>query len=413
MSAFFSGSEVALFSLDKKQLNKIEAQNSLLSRYIILLLKSPRRLLVTILLGNTIFNVAATIIAVSLAVEISKAYNYSVELVLLIQIVALTAFILVIGEITPKLFASKTPVKFSKMVALPLYWTSIVIYPVAKILTDSIKFLVSKIKVDSSKTTLRTSEIAELADIGMEHGSIEEDEHELIHGLVDFKSISTREVMTPRVDIKSISVESTFEEVIQIITESGNSRIPIYKDSLDNIVGILYAKDVLNYLVIGKIEKNFSLKETLREAMFVPETKLISELLKEFQEKNMHLGIVVDEYGGTAGLISLEDILEEIVGEIQDEYDNEDEEIIKVNDDKYILLGKVDIDEVNELLDDNFKNEDDDYDTVGGFIFQQAGKIPEKGYNFDFNGYNFNVIEIDSNRVSKVIVKRIPKEETK
>ena len=413
MSAFFSGSEVALFSLDKKQLNKIETNNSLLDRYIISLLKSSRRLLVTILLGNTIFNVAATIISVSLAVDISKVYGYSVELVLLIQIVSLTIFILIIGEITPKLFASKTPITFSRIVAFPLYWTSVIIYPVAKILTDSIKFLVSKIKIDSSKTTLRTSEIAELADIGMEHGSIEEEEHELIHGLVDFKLISTREVMTPRVDIKSISIESTFEEVIQIITDSGNSRIPIYKDSLDNIVGILYAKDVLSFLVIGKTKQNFNLKKILREAMFVPETKLISELLKEFQEKNMHLGIVVDEYGGTAGLISLEDILEEIVGEIQDEYDNEDEEIIKINDDKYILLGKVDIDEVNELLDSNFKNEDDDYDTVGGFIFQQAGNIPEKGYKFDFNDFNFEVVEIESNRISKVIVKRIQRKEKK
>ncbi|MCF6270818.1 MAG: hemolysin family protein [Melioribacteraceae bacterium] len=413
MSAFFSGSEVALFSLDKKQLNKIEAQNSLLNRYIILLLKSPRRLLVTILLGNTIFNVAATIIAVSLAVEVSKVYNYSVELVLLIQIIALTIFILIIGEITPKLFASKAPVTFSRIVAFPLYWTSVIIYPVAKILTDSIKFLVSKIKIDSSKTALRRSEITELADIGMEHGSIEEDEHELIHGLVDFKSISTREVMTPRVDIKSISVESSFEKVIKIITDSGNSRIPIYKDSLDNIVGILYAKDVLNFLVIGKAKHNFNLKKILREAMFVPETKLISELLKEFQKKNMHIGIVVDEYGGTAGLISLEDILEEIVGEIQDEYDNEDDEIIKINDDKYILLGKVDIDEVNELLDSDFKNEDDDYDTVGGFIFQQAGNIPEKGYSFDYNNFNFEVIEIDNNRISKVIVKKIKRKEAK
>ena len=151
MSAFFSGSEVALFSLDKKQLNKIEAENSLLSRYIILLLKSPRRLLVTILLGNTIFNVAATIISVSLAVEISKLFNYSLELVLLIQIAALTVFILIIGEITPKLFASKAPVKFSKMVAFPLYWTSVLIYPFAKIFTDSIKFLVSKMNLTPRK----------------------------------------------------------------------------------------------------------------------------------------------------------------------------------------------------------------------------------------------------------------------
>ena len=145
--------------------------------------------------------------------------------------------------------------------------------------------------------------------------------------------------------------------------------------------------------------------------MFVPETKLISDLLKEFQEKNMHVGIVVDEYGGTAGLISLEDILEEIVGEIRDEYDNEDDEIIKINDDKFILLGKVDIDEINELLDGNFKNEDDDYDTMGGFIFHQAGKIPEKGYSFDFNNFNFKVIEIENNRISKVHVSRISKDE--
>jgi len=407
MSAFFSGSEVALFSLDKKTINKIESQNSILSRYIINLLKSPRRLLVTILLGNTLFNVAATIISVSLAIQIAEVYNYSVELALLFQIILLTIFILLIGEITPKLFASKNPVLFSKLVAFPLYWTSVIIYPIAKILTDSIKFLVSKLRIDASKTALRASEIVDLADIGKEHGSLVEEEHELIHGLVDFKSLVAREVMTPRVDIISISLKSSFKEVIKIITESGHSRIPIHEDSLDNVIGILYAKDVLNFIGHDASENNFSLKNIAREAMFVPETKLISDLLKEFQEKNMHIGIVVDEYGGTAGLISLEDILEEIVGEIQDEYDNEDKEIIKIEEDKFILLGKVDIDEVNELLDSNFKNEDDDYDTVGGFIFQQAGKIPEKGYSFDFNNYNFKVIEIENNRISKVLVEKI------
>jgi gliding motility-associated protein GldE len=412
MSAFFSGSEVALFSLDKKQLHKIESQNSMLSRYIVLLLESPRRLLVTILLGNTIFNVAATIISVSLAMQFAEIYQYSVELVLLIQIIILTVFILIIGEITPKLFASKAPVTFSRIVAFPLYWTSVLIYPVAKILTDSIKVLVAKLNIDSSKTVLKTSEIADLADLGKEHGSLEEEEHELIHGLVDFKSLVSREVMTPRVDIISLSSDSKFDEVIKIINDSGHSRIPIYEDSLDNIVGILYAKDVLNFLGSVEAENSFVLKNIAREAMFIPETKLISELLKEFQEKNMHIGIVVDEYGGTAGLISLEDILEEIVGEIQDEYDNEDKEIIKINDDKYMLLGKVDIDEVNELLDNDFSNEDDDYDTVGGFIFQQAGNIPDKGYSFEFNNYKFKVVEIENNRISKVMVERIREKST-
>ncbi len=407
MSAFFSGSEVALFSLDKKQISNLKEQSSVLGNYIVSLLDNPRRLLVTILLGNTIFNVFATILSVSIALQFAEKYSYSKELVITIQIVTLTIFILIIGEITPKLFASKTPVSFSKLVALPLYWTSVLIYPIAKILTDSIKFLVSKLKIDKSKTALRTSEIADLADIGKEHGSLEEDEHELIHGLVDFKSLVTREVMTPRVDIISIPLESSFDEVIKIITDSGHSRIPIYNDSLDNIEGILYAKDILTFLGNKDAEKNFSLKNISRESMFIPETKLISELLKEFQEKNMHVGIVVDEYGGTAGLVSLEDILEEIVGEIQDEHDDEEKEIIKVDENKFILLGKVDIDEVNELLDSNFQNEDDDYDTIGGFIFHQAGSIPEKGYNFDFNGYNFNVVEIDNNRISKVMVTKI------
>lgn len=407
MSAFFSGSEVALFSLDKKQLNLLKKQDSVLAKYILTLLETPRRLLVTILLGNTIFNVLATILAVSIAMQISSIYNYSVEFVLLIQIILLTVFILVIGEITPKLFASKSPIIFSKIVAFPLYWTAVFIYPIAKILTDSIKFLVSKLNIDSSKTALQSSEISDLADLGKEHGSLEDDEHELIHGLVDFKSIITREVMTPRVDIKSISIDSSFEDIVKIITESGHSRIPIHHEGLDNIVGMLYAKDVLVFLSNKAAEKNFNLKNISREAMFVPETKLISELFKEFQKKNMHIGIVVDEYGGTAGLISLEDLLEEIVGEIQDEYDDEDKEIIKINDEKYILLGKLDIDEVNELLGENFSSEDDDYDTIGGFIFQQAGNIPEKGYQFSFNDYSFKVLEVENNRISKVMVTKL------
>jgi len=407
MSAFFSGSEVALFSLDKKQLAKLEKENSILSKYIIVLLNNPRRLLVTILLGNTIFNVFATILGVSLAVLISDKYGYSKELVITLQIILLTVIILIIGEITPKLFASKTPVTFSKLVAFPLYWTSVLIYPVAKILTDSIKFLVSKFKIDSSDTALHSSEIAELADLGKEYGSLEEEEHELIHGLVDFKTIIVREVMTPRVDIVSIPNNSDYDEVIEIINKSGHSRIPIHNDGLDNIVGILYAKDVLNYLDNEEARKNFNLGNISREAMFIPETKLISELLKEFQEKNMHIGIVVDEYGGTAGLVSLEDILEEIVGEIQDEYDHEDKEIIKLKENKFILLGKVDIDEASELLNVELRGKDDDYDTIGGFIFLQAGKIPEKGYNFNFGGYNFKVIEIENNRISKVMVTKI------
>ncbi len=410
-SALFSGSEVALFSLDKKHLKELKEGKSLLNRYILSLLESPRRLLVTILLGNTIFNVAASILAVTLAIDFARFNNFPVELVLLVQIILLTIFLLLIGEITPKLFASKNPMMFSKIIAFPLYWTSILIYPVAKILTDAIKFVVSKFQIDSSKTALHSSEITELVDIGKEHGSIEEEEHELIHGLVEFRSINAREVMTPRVDIIAIPSNAKYDEVIDLITESGHSRIPVFEEDLDDIIGVLYAKDILSFLDKKKSKNSFTLKKIVREVIFIPETKLIHELLREFQAKNIHMGIVVDEYGGTSGLVSLEDILEEIVGEIQDEYDKEEKEIIKVDDNKYVVLGKVAIDELNELFGKNFTNENDDYDTVGGFIFYHAGKIPEKGYQFEYEDLTFKVVDVKNKRVNKVIIEKVNKKE--
>lgn len=410
-SALFSGSEVALFSLDKNHFKELNEGKSLLNKYILALLENPRRLLVTILLGNTVFNVAASILAVTLAIEFAGLYQLSVELILLAQIILLTIFLLLIGEITPKLFASKNPLLFSKIIAFPLYWTSILIYPVAKILTDSIKFLASKFKIDKSKTALHSSEIVELAEIGKEHGSIEEEEHDLIHGLVEFRSVNVREVMTPRVDVVAVSVDAKYDDVIDLINESGHSRIPVYAEDLDDIIGVLYAKDILLFLDGKKNKGSFILKNIIREVIFVPETKLISELLREFQKENKHLGIVVDEYGGTSGLVSLEDILEEIVGEIQDEYDKEEKEVIKIDDDKYVVLGKVSIDEVNELLDKDLTNENDDYDTIGGFIFYHAGMIPDKGYELDFEGYNFKIIDVENKRINKIIIEKQDSEE--
>jgi gliding motility-associated protein GldE len=406
-SAFFSGSEVALFSLEKTIFKDFKDSKGIIEKYIINLLESPRRLLVTILLGNTVVNVAASILAVSIALEIAHYYNYTVDLILIIQIIILTILILIFGEITPKLFASKNPVLFSKIISIPLYWVSVIIYPVAKITTDLVRLLATSLNLDKSKTVISSSEITELADIGVEKGTIEEEEHELIHGLVSFKSITVREVMTPRVDIKSVSLENTFSELMALITESGHSRIPLYENSLDNIVGIIYAKDLLPYIKSSNVKKEISLKEIARDALFVPESKLISDLLHEFQEMNMHIGIVVDEYGGTAGLVSLEDILEEIVGEIRDEYDQEENEITKLNETSYMVLGKVLIDELNELLTEDFSSENDDYDTVGGFIFNHFGTIPEEGDNFVHQNYSFTVKEINNKRINKVLVEKI------
>jgi len=406
LSAFFSGSEVALFSFDKKKTREFKKQHKIIGGYLQSLLENPRRLLVTILIGNTIVNVAASIIAVMLALEAAHIFNISTELALLIQIPLLTILILLFGEVSPKLWANKYPFQFARVVAIPIYWMGIILYPISKILTDLLKLISSKIKIDRTKTALHGTDIKDLADLSIETGTIEEGEHELIHGIVSFKTVTAREVMTPRVDIVAISLNTDFDEMMKIINESGHSRIPIYEDSLDKVIGIIYAKDLLPHLSNPEIRKSLSLKNIAREAMFVPETKLINVLLHDFQERNMHLGIVVDEYGGTSGLISLEDILEEIVGEIRDEYDREENEIIKLSQNSFMILGKVSIDELNELLDQDFSSENDDYDTVGGFIFNQAGIIPQQGFHFIHNNYKFTVKEVLNNRVNKVLVEK-------
>ncbi|MCL6097540.1 MAG: hemolysin family protein, partial [Bacteroidetes bacterium] len=286
----------------------------------------------------------------------------------------------------------------------------ILLYPISKILTDLLKVLTSKIDFDKSRTALHGAEIKDLADLSIEKGTIEEEEHELIHGIVSFKTVTAREVMTPRVDIVAVSTESNFDELINVINETGHSRIPLYEESLDRILGIIYSKDLLPYLKTPDLRKNLSLKSIAREALFIPETKMINELLHEFQERNMHVGIVVDEYGGTAGLISLEDILEEIVGEIRDEFDKEENEITKINEKSFIVLGKVPVDQLNELLGENFSSENDDYDTVGGFIFNQAGKIPKQGFHFTYNSHKFTVKEVSNNRVNKVLIEKLDRE---
>jgi putative hemolysin len=406
-SAIFSGSEVALFSLDEKKIDDIKKDTGILGTYISKLLLFPKRLLVTILIGNTLANVAASIISVSIALEIANLNNIPVDIALLIQIIILTIIVILFAEITPKVWANRHPIYFSKIIAFPLYWVSFFLSPISKLLTILIKKATSRVKYDKSKTALSSTEIADLADIGVERGTIEVEEHGLIHGLVAFKSINVREIMTPRVDMVAIPNNIKLSDLIDLIKDSGHSRIPVYKDDLDNILGILYAKDLLPYLNSELNLSTFELEKIIRECIFVPETKLISKLMHEFQEKNMHLSIVVDEYGGTSGLITLEDILEEIVGEIRDEFDDEEEEIVEVSENKFIMSGKVDIDEIEEKLNINIDVPDEDFETLGGFIFNHAGTIPEVGFSFSQYGYSYKVIEIENNRITKVEIEKL------
>lgn len=407
LSSFFSGSEVALFSLDKKKLKDLKKDRRIIGDYIQLLLDNPRRILVTILLGNTIANIAASLVAVLIAIDIAFVAGISKEFALLLQIILLTIIILFVGEIIPKLWANKYPLQYATIIAIPLYWISIIFFPVAKILTDLLKFFTSKMKRGRYKTALTDTEIKELADYGLEKGTIEEEEQELIQGIVSFKSITVREIMTPRVDINAIDIDTGFDELISIINESGHSRIPLYENNLDNIIGIIYVKDLLPYLKYNDNKNILSLRKIAREVLFVPETKLINDLLHDFQEKKLHLGIVVDEYGGTAGLVSLEDILEEIVGEIRDEFDREENEIVKINETTYITSGRLSIDELNDLLQNDFRSDNDDYDTIGGFILNHTGMIPSEEYHFIHNNHKFTVKEVTNKRIRKVMVEKV------
>ncbi len=406
-SAFFSGSEVALFSLDKKNLEANLDKTSILYRYLTNLINFPRRLLVTILIGNTLVNVAVSIVAVALAMDISNQFNISLDIALTFQIVVITILILLFGELLPKVIASKDPYRFAKIIAIPLHYCSIIIYPVSETLTEIIKLSSSKLYFDKSKSALTKEELVDLANIGKEKGTLEDDEHSLISSLVAFTGLSVSEVMTPRVDIQAVSVNDDYEKIIKVITQSGHSRIPIYKDNLDEIVGIIFAKDLLIYVKDPSLIKSFNLHTLIKKPLFIPETKLISELLKEFQEKKVHLAIVVDEYGGTAGLISLEDIIEEVVGDIWDEFDKAENHILEINDNQFVALGKTKLNEINETLNAKILIEDDDYDTLGGFILSRAGSIPKVDFSVTDYGLRFIVKEIQNKRIKKVLIQKL------
>ena len=405
-SAFFSGSEVALFSLDKRKIKSQFSGHPIILKYVNSLLEQPRRLLVTILIGNTLVNVAVSIIAVAFAIELAPQIGISEELAITFQIIILTLLILLFGELFPKVFASKKNVGFTKAVAIPLYWINVMIYPVSETLTEIIRAATSKIHIHKLKTVLTTDEIGELSDIGKEKGALEEEEHEIIKSIVSFRNILTSEIMTPRVDIKAIQSDASFDHVVSAINETGHSRFPLYNEDLDAIVGILSAKDILPFIKNGKPRIDINLSEIVRKAMFVPKTKKINDLLREFQSKKTHIAIVVDEYGGTAGLITLEDIIEEVVGEIWDEYDKEEDIIKKLDDDSYLVLGKTPIDEINDAIGSQVITEETDFETIGGLVFKQAGTIPKEGYSFKINNFKFTVKEIHRKRINKVLIEK-------
>lgn len=398
LSAFFSGSETAFFSLSRADVENIRKKSG--DRGIFLkLLERPKRLLITILTGNTIVNIAAASLAAVFVRDICLRTGFSQIAGLILQIAVVSFLILLFGEITPKFIALKNATVVSQRVAPTIRIFQIVLNPLVALFSWITNFVSSVLGVGKKRLFITEDEIKTLVEVGQERGELEAEEKEMITSIFEFGETAIHEVMVPRIDMVAVDADTPIDEVIATIRETGHSRIPVYRERIDNIIGILYAKDLLPQL--GHHE-NKSLIDLVRDAHFVPESKKIDEMLREFQREKVHMAIVVDEYGGTAGLVTLEDILEEIVGEIQDEYDTEAPLWEKSEDGSIEVEAKISLDELNEIIEEDAFPTSEDYETLGGLIFHSTGNVPEPGETIEHGNYLLTVKEVSNRRVGRV-----------
>lgn len=403
LSAMISGSEIAYFSLNPRHLKDIEGKESRSNVRVMALLKKPKRLLATILIANNFVNVGIVILS---AYVTGMAFNFAAFPVIgiIVEIFVITFVILLFGEIMPKIYANQKPVSFASVMALPLQYLITLFYPLSSLLVRTTTVIDKKMAAQSQAISM--TDLSEAIDIATQQHDSPEEEAKILKGIVKFTDIEVSEIMRPRMEVIALNSEISFHEVIQIVTESGYSRIPVFVETFDNIEGILYVKDLLPHL---SQSKTFNWKKLIRPAFFVPENKKINDLLQEIREKKIHLAIVVDEYGGTSGIVTLEDVLEEIVGEISDEFDSPEDEIEynKIDDHNYIFEGRTSINDfckiigVEDYIFDSIKGE---ADSIAGIVLELLGKMPEKNSIVSFREYDFKVLTVDKRRIKMINV---------
>ena len=414
-SAFFSGSEVALFSIDEKRLNQISKIKPLAARYIRRLLEFPRKTLITILIGNNIANVGISILLAFLTVKLANQFNINPDWLISIEIIVLTIVLLLIGEIIPKIFANRFPIEYAIVACYPLHWIYTIFAPVTFLFNQVSKIFQKSFPLDKTRTAIRVEEIKTLADIGEEYGAIEKDEQSLIHGIIEFGETTVKEIMTNRTEMVAAEINEDFDSLIKKFLDSKHSRLPVYKGNIDNIEGFVYIKDLLPIYIQrqksnGHILEEFNISKILRPAIFVPESKKIDEMFREFQQKNIHIAIVVDEFGGTAGLVTMEDILAEVMSKLSPQ--EESEEFYKqIDENTFLVDAKIPIDDLEQLLETQLKSEEDDYDTLGGFLLSKFEDLPEINSFIDYEEYRFIIKEASEKRIEKVLIKKIKNEE--
>ncbi len=399
LSGFFSSSETALFSISRTKARHLAKMKGRANELIHQMKSDSHRLLSTILIGNNIVNVAASAIATRLTIDVFSTYgslgfntNYAIGVVTGIM----TFLILVFGEVFPKSVATRNSVLIARLVIYPVYWCSILFWPIVVFL-DFIPKLTGKIK---QTPTVTEQELMTFVEVVEEEGEIKEAEKELIHNVFEFDDTNASEILTPRADMFVIEADAPLD--LKRISESGYTRIPVIEDSIDNIVGILNVKDLLAFQAKGDSSNN--VRRLMRPPYFVPEHIKLDSLLRQFKKRKSHMAIVVDEHGGVSGLITMEDALEELVGEIRDETDKEESLIIKKKNREWLVLGKTDIDAVNDTIGMNIP-ESGDYDTFSGYVLEQIGRIPAENEVISVNEYDIIVKSMDGNRIKEYIVR--------
>ena len=410
-SGIISGSEVAFFSLLPKEISELKASESKREKTTALLLERPKLLLATILIANNFINIAIIILSTALTVSL---FNFGDHVLLgfLFQVILVTFIILLFGEVLPKIYAVKNKVELSSFMSLPVLWLRKITYPISILLVRSTSFIDKKFKrkVDA----ISVDNLSHALELTTDETTGKE-EKRILQGIVNFGNTDVKQIMTSRVDVFSLDITEKFNSVKTQIIEAGFSRIPAYNGNFDKIEGILYVKDLLPHI---EKEDDFEWQKLLRPPFFVPENKKIDDLLNEIQEKKIHLAIVVDEYGGTSGITTLEDIIEEIIGDISDEFDDDDITYSKLDNQNFIFEGKTllkdfyRITDLNHIEEEKFEQLKADSDSLAGFVIEQAGRIPIKGEYINFGKFIFIIDAANQRKIITLKVK-IPMHENK
>ena len=408
-SALVSGAEVAFFSISQTELDSLSEKTKGKST-IVTLLEKPKKLLGTILITNNFINILIVLLFASLGEVFFTGLNYEINFYLfkisvrfLLEIVLVTFLILLFGEVLPKVYATRNSMKFAGFMSKPIAFLNTILTPLSSVLIKLTNIVENRL--GNKNNNLSVEKLSQALELTSDDATTK-DEQKILEGIVSFGNTETIQIMKPRTDVCAISKDAKFEEVLSIILKNGYSRNPVYEENIDTIIGILYAKDLLAHLN----KKKFQWQDLLREPFFVPENKKLDDLLSEFQEKKKHLAVVVDEYGGTSGIVTLEDVIEEIVGDINDEFDDDDLTYSKLDENNYIFEGKITIKDFCKVLDDEeeekFEEDKGESETLAGFLLEVSGKFPKKGEKINYSNYTFTIEVVDKKRIKQVKVTR-------